>query len=118
MADAKKISPASGKNLEKWLQEQLDAAGRHDARSSAAADEQPEDDFYKDAMEGLKQFPSTRDIYHHTRRINRELEKKTGLNHKRRPANGHLFWMITAILVILTIIILAFIVLRMRIGQI
>lgn len=119
MADPKKISPPSSKiELEKWLQQQLDAAG---GTVSAPQPGEPSNDdpFYKDAMEGLKKFDSTSDIYKHTSRINRSLQKKTGAGKKKNLlAAGHLFWFLIAIVVVIMVIILAFVVIRMRMGQI
>ncbi|UAY54675.1 hypothetical protein [Arachidicoccus terrestris] len=119
MADPKKISPQAGKKeLERWLQEQLNAPGS----DMAQGDDGPpnkDDPFYKDAMEGLGKFSSTREIYNHTNRINRSIQKKTGAGRKKGPVDtGHLFWFVVAIVVIIMVIILAFVVIRMRLGQI
>lgn len=119
MADPKKISPQAGKTeLEQWLQEQLNASG-NDLPHGQDGLADKNDPFYKDAVEGLGKFNSTREIYNHTNRINRSIQKKTGAGRKKAPlGSGHLFWFVVAIVIIITVIILAFIVIRMRLGQI
>jgi len=119
MADPKKLSPqASKKELDKWLQQQLNAAGG-EASSSQDGLMDKDDPFYKEAMEGLNKFGSTREIYRQTTRVNRSIQKKTGADRKKGPLQaGHVFWFVVAIIVIIMVIILAFIVIRMRMGQI
>ncbi|SDZ83338.1 hypothetical protein SAMN05192529_102219 [Arachidicoccus rhizosphaerae] len=120
MADPKKISPsASNKELEKWLQEQLDAA--MDSGQGAQGDQETraEDPFFKDAIEGLNKFQGAREVYRQTHRINKALTSKTGSRrHKKSLETNHLFWFIVAIIIIISVIIMAFVVLRMRMGQI
>ena len=120
MADPKKISPAaSKKELEKWLQEQLDTVMSAGQGGDDIEEKTKEDSFYQDAIEGLNKFQSTREVYRQTHRINKALKSKTGDHrHKKSLESNHLFWFVVAIVLIITIIIMAFIVLRMRMGQI
>lgn len=119
MADPKKISPqTSKKELDKWLQQQLNAAGS-DASPGQDGLSDEDDPFYTDAMEGLNKFGSTREIYQQASRVNRSIQKKTGAGRKKGPFEaGHMFWFVVAIIVIIMVIILAFVVIRMRLGQI
>lgn len=123
MADPKKITTqASKKELEHWLQQQLEAAGGDKAMDTDAGqvpDPDNKNPFYQDAIEGLDKFSSTREIYKHTNRINRSIQKKTGVSRKKGTLEtSHIFWFVVAIIVIIMVIILAFIVIRMRLGQI
>jgi hypothetical protein len=120
MADPKKISPApSNKELEKWLREQLDAAMTAGQAGQGGQETTKEDPFYQDAMEGLSKFTGPAEVYRQTRRIHKALSSKTSAHrHKKSLESNHLFWFIIAIIVVIAIIIMAYVVLRMRMGQI
>lgn len=119
MADPKKIAtPAGKKELEQWLQQQL-AAASQDAPGHSQGRPDQGDPFYQEAIEGLKKFSSTREIYKHTNRINHMVQKRTGAGRKKTPlVVGQFFWFIVAAIVIIMVVVVAFIVIRMRLGQI
>ncbi|GAB3361960.1 hypothetical protein GCM10027566_29170 [Arachidicoccus ginsenosidivorans] len=120
MAEKKKISAnASTKDLDKWLQDKLDAVNNGGMAEGHDEKTDEQDPFLQDALEGLSKFSSTKEIYRQTGRVNRALEKKTGGARKINIFEASpIFWFIVAIIIIITVIILAFVVLRMRMGQI
>jgi len=119
MAEKKKISAAGKIDLEKWLQDQLEAVNPGALTESQKESLPEQDPFYQDALEGLSKFDSTGEIYRQSNRIKRALRKKTGGPRKKNIFEASpLFWFIVAILIIITVILLAFVVLRMRMGQI
>ena len=125
MADPKKIStsakrPVSNKDLENWLKQQIDAAaGSEGAVGHDGSTPEQEDPFYQEAMEGLNKFDSAREIYQQASRVNRSIARKTGTDRKKNlMGTGQIFWLIVAVIVVIMVVILAFVVIRMRAGQI
>jgi hypothetical protein len=72
-------------------------------------------DFVNDAVEGLQQFSSTREVQHLTEQLNRQLRKETSATQlrKRRRRIKDQPWTIIAIIVIVVLCILGFLVIRM-----
>ena len=118
MADPKKIEQKpDGKALDQWLHQQLHAAGGGMSGQQGEKTADNEDEFDKEALEGLEKFHSTTEIYQQTARINRMVQKKTGGDRHKPPLDwGQHFWVIVALFVVILLIILAFIVIRLLKG--
>lgn len=111
MADRKNISSEKmqrGKDaLKAYLKDNLS--------EDRLRDDMPDDDFFKDALEGLASFSSADKMHHSVRQLNKKLHQSTRSKRKSRPFEfKQIFWFVLAVVIIILLVLLAFEVLRLR----
>ena len=114
MSDLKDIWSPEGdldhEALKRYLQGKASEEERYAVEKQMAGS-----DFVNDAVEGLQQFSSTREVQHLAEQLNRQLRKETSATQlkKRRRRIKDQPWTIIAIIVLVVLCILGFIVIRM-----
>jgi len=118
--DLKKILSNDNKNIDNrelmdYLNNQLTEAKKHAVEKNMA-----DDDFTNDAVEGLQEFHSTKDIPLFVEQLNKDLRKKTAKNKKRREKRkwkNEPFTYITVIIILLLILISYLVIKNSRLVQ-
>jgi|GEM_PF-5072733 len=110
MANNKQISPLIEQNeLRDYLKDNL---SEKLLQYSNHADN---DDFLKDAMEGLQSFSSIQKINKHTAQLNKTLHKSIAGRRKSHPIRFlQIGWYVLAVVVVILLVLLAFAVIWMR----
>ncbi|HEY0297959.1 MAG TPA: hypothetical protein VGB84_01945, partial [Arachidicoccus sp.] len=74
-----------------------------------------DDEFFKDAMEGLASFSSTQKIHANAQQLHQKLQQTTHKKRKTRPFEfSQIMWYVIAVIVIILLVLLGFEVLRLR----
>lgn len=103
---SKKIQPGKD-TLKVYLKDNLSEEWLHD--------DMPDDDFLKDALEGLESFSSTDKIHHDVQQLNKKLHHSTRSKRKSRPFEfKQIFWFVLAVVIVILLVLLAFEVLSLR----
>jgi ferric-dicitrate binding protein FerR (iron transport regulator) len=99
----------SNEELLRYLEGKASEEERHAIEKKMA-----DSDFVNDAVEGLQQFPSTREVRYLTEQLNRQLNKETASTQlkKRRRGIKEQPWTLVAIVAVLLLCVLGFFVIR------
>ena len=114
MADKKqipqqKMPPIEEGELKDFLKTNLSEKFAHDL------DNVENDDFLKDAMEGLQSFSSVKKINRHAAQLNKTLRKSVAGRRKSRPIRfSQIGWYVFAVVMVVLLILLAFVVIWLR----
>lgn len=108
MADKKNISskkmPSEKDALKAYLKDNLSKDWLN-----ASGDDIPDDDFMKDAIEGLDSFSSTDKIHHSVRQLNKKLHQSTRSKRKSRSFEfKEIFWFVLAVVIIILLVLVAY----------
>jgi hypothetical protein len=113
MADLSNIleeqEPLSEEQLMKYLQGKLSDQELHEVEKQMA-----DSDFMNDAVEGLQNFRSNRNIDQYVLQLNHELKKQTNIKKKRREKRRlqKNDWVTLSVIVVLLLSVLCYVVIR------
>lgn len=109
--DNKNIDP---RQLMDYLNDQLSEANKHAIEKNMAVD-----DFTNDAVEGLQEFTATKDIPLFVDQLNKDLQKKTAKNKRRKEKHQWKDQSYTyiAIFIILLLLLTSYFIIRKYLGR-
>jgi ABC-type transport system involved in cytochrome bd biosynthesis fused ATPase/permease subunit len=117
--DLKDILSNDNKNIDNrqlmdYLNDQLSEANKHAVEKNMA-----NDDFTNDAIEGLQEFTATKDISLFVEQLNKDLQKKTAKNKRRKEKRQWKDQPYTyiAIIIILLLLLTSYIIVRKYLGR-
>ncbi len=117
--DLKDILSNDNKNIDnrqlmEYLNDQLSEANKHAVEKNMA-----NDDFTNDAVEGLQKFTTTKDIPLFVEQLNKDLQKKTAQNKRRKEKRQWKDQPYTyiAIVIILGLLLASYFIVRNYLGK-
>jgi hypothetical protein len=97
-----------------YLRNQLNSADKHEVEKKMSDDE-----FVNDAVEGLQNFDTKKDVQTYVTQLHDDLQKQLAKKKKRKDKRRikEQPWVYLAIVIILTLLILCFIVIKKHLGS-